>query len=96
VADEVVNDAEHHRYVLRHDGEVAGFAEYRMAADDRIVLTHTEIDDRFEGQGLGSGLARGVLDDIRAHGWQVVARCPFMAEYIRRHPDYADLTRSRS
>jgi uncharacterized protein len=96
VPDEVVNDAEHHRYVIRHDGEVAGFVEYRMAAPDRIVLTHTEIDERFEGHGLGSTLATRVLDDIRVQGWQVVPRCPFMAEYIRRHPQYADLTLARA
>jgi len=94
--DELVNDAEHHRYELRVDGEVAGFVEYRFAGDDRIVLTHTEVDERFEGHGIGSRLARGVLDDARAHGWQVVPRCPFIAEYIRRHPDYADLTQSHA
>jgi predicted GNAT family acetyltransferase len=94
--DDVANDAEHHRYVIRHDGDVAGFAEYRMAAPDRIVLTHTEIDERFEGHGLGSALAKAVLDDIRGRGWQVVPRCPFMADYIRRHPEYADLTKSRA
>ena len=94
--DDVVNDAEHHRYVIRHDGDIAGFAEYRMAAPERIVFTHTEIDERFEGHGLGSTLARFVLDDSRAHGWQVVPRCPFIAEYISRHPEYADLTQSRA
>ena len=96
MADEVVNDAEHHRYVIHHDGEVAGFADYRMASPDRIVVTHTEIDERFEGHGLGSELAKAVLDDIRAHAWQVVPRCPFIADYIHRHPEYADLTRSRA
>ena len=96
MAEELVNDAEHHRYELRVNGEVAGFVEYRFAAEDRIVFTHTEVDERFEGHGLGSKLARGVLDEARARGWQVVPRCPFIAEYIQRHPDYADLTRSRA
>jgi predicted GNAT family acetyltransferase len=93
--DELVNNAEHHRYELRVDGEVAGVVEYRFAGEGRIVLIHTEVDERFEGHGLGSRLARGVLDDARAHGWQVVPRCPFIADYIRQHPDYADLTKSK-
>jgi predicted GNAT family acetyltransferase len=96
MADELVNDAAHHRYELRHDGEVAGVVEYRFAGEGRIVMTHTEVDERFEGHGIGSMLAKGALDDARAHGWQVVPRCPFIAEYIRRHPDYADLVRSAS
>ena len=76
--------------------KVAGFVEYRFAGEGRIVLTHTEVDERFEGHGLGGRLAEGVLDDARAHGWQVVPRCPFIADYIRRHPDYADLTMSKA
>jgi predicted GNAT family acetyltransferase len=94
--DELVNNAELHRYELRIDGEVAGVVEYRFAGEGRIVLIHTEVDERFEGHGLGGRLAQGVLDDARAHGWQVVSRCPFIAEYIRRHPDYADLTQSKA
>jgi uncharacterized protein len=96
VPDELVNDAALHRYELRTDGGVAGFVEYRFAGDDKIVLTHTEVDERFEGHGIGSRLARGVLDDVRAHGWQLVPRCPFIAEYVRRHPEYADLTQSHA
>jgi len=93
--DELVNNAEQHRYELRIDGEVAGVVEYRFAGEGRIVLTHTEVDERYEGHGLGSRLARGALDDARAHGWQVVPRCPFIAEYIQHHPEYADLTKSK-
>jgi predicted GNAT family acetyltransferase len=96
MADELVNDAAHHRYLFRVDGEVAGFVEYRFAGDERIVLTHTEVDERFEGHGVGSRIAKAVLDDARSHGWQVVPRCPFIAEYIQRHPEYDDLTKARA
>jgi predicted GNAT family acetyltransferase len=36
-------------------------------------------------------LARGALDAIRAQGLKVVARCPFIASFIKRHPEYEDL-----
>jgi predicted GNAT family acetyltransferase len=52
---------------------------------------HTEIADEFEGHGLGHTLARGVLDDIRTRGLHVVAQCPFVAKYLRDHPEYGDL-----
>jgi hypothetical protein len=55
------------------------------------VLLHTVIDPDYEGHGVGSALARGALDDVRARGMSVVARCPFIAEYITRHDEYADL-----
>jgi predicted GNAT family acetyltransferase len=79
------------RYVVFADGDPAGFALYRLRGD-RMTLTHTEIDPAFEGRGLGGELARYVLDDVRARGLELEPLCPFMAGYIRRHPDeYLDL-----
>jgi predicted GNAT family acetyltransferase len=79
------------RFEARVDGDVAGFAAYDKA-DDRIVFTHTEVDDAFEGQGVGSALARGALDAVRAEGGhRVVPQCSFIRGWIDKHPDYQDL-----
>jgi uncharacterized protein len=72
-------------------GVVAGFAAYRRY-DDRIVFTHTEVDDAFEGRGVGSTLVKASLDAVRGEGLRVVAQCPFVKSYIQQHPEYADLT----
>jgi predicted GNAT family acetyltransferase len=56
-----------------------------------VIIAHTEIDERREGEGLGSELVRGVLDHIRASGKTVIPTCAFTAAYIHRHPEYADL-----
>ena len=74
------------RYELFVDGKVAGFAEYRLH-DGRIELIHTEIEAGHEGAGLGSRLARAVLDDVRDRGLPIEPRCEFMAAYIARHTD---------
>ncbi|HEY0775147.1 MAG TPA: GNAT family N-acetyltransferase [Nocardioidaceae bacterium] len=71
-------------------GVVAGFAEYRDLGGVR-VFTHTEVDDAYEGQGIGSALARGALDDVRDRGMTLRAKCPFIKSYIENHPEYADL-----
>jgi predicted GNAT family acetyltransferase len=87
----VVTDVpDQHRYEVRLDGELAGFAVYHRRGG-RIYLVHTEVDPAFEGKGIGSALARGVLDAERAKGEPVVPLCPFMRGYIDRHPDDADL-----
>jgi predicted GNAT family acetyltransferase len=87
----VTNNEAEKRYEARLDGELAG-AAYYDTADDLIVFTHTEVDEAFEGHGVGSALARGALDDVRADGRrQVIARCPFIRGWIERHPDYQDL-----
>ena len=88
---EVTDNEAEKRYEARVDGELAGSAYYD-SADDLIVFTHTEVDDAFEGQGVGSILARTALDAVRADGRRkVIARCPFIKGWIDRHPDYQDL-----
>jgi uncharacterized protein len=78
------------RYEVTVDGELAGFSEYRQVEGTR-VFTHTEVFDAYEGMGVGSTLARGALDDVRARARGLVAVCPFIAAYLERHGEYADL-----
>jgi uncharacterized protein len=78
------------RYEIRLDGEVAGAIYYRLEGDV-ILLDHTEVEDRFEGRGLGSQLARGTLDDLRSRGLGVLPHCGFVRSYISRHDEYLDL-----
>jgi predicted GNAT family acetyltransferase len=73
------------------DDRLVAISEYELPRADVIMFLHTEVDPEFEGQGLGSVLASTVLDQVRARGLKVVARCPFIAAYIRRHREYADL-----
>lgn len=87
----VVTDAsERSRFEVHFDGELAGFAEYRLRSD-RIVFTHTEVDDRFQGHGLAGRLARHALDAARAAGLRVTPLCPYIAKWIGEHPEYVDL-----
>jgi predicted GNAT family acetyltransferase len=79
------------RYEASDDtGVVAGFAQYTMR-DGTLVFTHTEVDDAFEGRGVGSALARGALDDVRERGLPVRPDCEFIRGYIEKHEEYADL-----
>lgn len=88
---EVTDNEAEKRYEARVDGELAGVAFYDTA-DDLIVFTHTEVEESYEGKGVGSTLARAALDDVRADGRRkVIARCPFIKGWIDRHPDYQDL-----
>lgn len=78
------------RYDIVVDGKLAGFARYARKGK-RIIFVHTEIDEAYEGQGLGSQLAKGALEDARARGLSVVPLCPFIERYIDRHAEYGDL-----
>ncbi len=86
----VVDNPEEQRFEVLLGDEVAGFVQYR-ARPGLIALIHTEVDDRFEGQGLASKLIAFALDDARARGLAVLPFCPFANEYIQRHSEYVDL-----
>ena len=86
----VTDNAEAERYEIRVDGSLAGFAEYRGHTDTR-TFTHTEIDERYEGRGLGCELVKQALDDVRRQGVQVIPICPFVKAYLGKHPEYLDL-----
>jgi hypothetical protein len=85
----VRDNASEHRYDILVDGDLAGFAVYRDEPGRRIFV-HTKVDPDYEGQGIGSSLARGALEDARARGLATVARCPFIAAYVARHPEFAN------
>lgn len=88
---EVHDNRDEARYEIWTGGRRAGFAEYRRGPGS-ITFVHTEIDPEHEGAGLGSRLARAALDDARDRQLTVVPLCPFIADYIRHHPDdYLDL-----
>lgn len=87
---EVADNPELSRYEAAVDGKVAGFVEYR-ATDGAVILVHTEVDDAYEGQGVGSALARAVLDDLLDRSdRRVKVVCPFIKAWLERHPDYQE------
>jgi uncharacterized protein len=86
----LVRNDEAHRYELQVHGQVVAFTDFRVRPG-YLVMIHTETDPVFEGRGYGSALVKGLLTDVRARGEKIKVDCPFVAGYIERHPEYADL-----
>jgi len=80
-----------HRYEIRVDGELAGFTQY-LDRDAQRVFYHTEVDEAFAGQGLASVLVRQALTETREAGRRVVPVCPYVAKFVQRHEEFADVT----
>lgn len=85
----VRDNAGRHRFELDADGHIA-FANYKREGGVLTVM-HTEVPKALNGKGIGSALVRGLLDLARAQGLKVVPLCPFVAAYMDKHPEYADL-----
>ena len=80
-----------HRYEILIGGRLAGFTEYRDR-DAQRVFFHTEIDEAFAGQGLASVLVRQALSDVRISGKRIVPVCPYVAKFLQKHDEFADIT----
>jgi uncharacterized protein len=86
----VTDATERNRFIATVDGGRAGFIVYRLRPG-LLALIHTEVDERFEGRGIGGRLARFALEQAREKGLEVLPFCPFVNEWMRRHPDFNDL-----
>jgi hypothetical protein len=60
-------------------------------AKSAIILIHMEVPKPHERHGFGTELTIGVLDRLRHQGKKIIVACPFVAAYIRKHPEYNDL-----
>ena len=85
----VRDNSQRHRFELDAEGHVA-FSNYTRDGATLTIL-HTEVPQELNGKGIGSALVRGLLDIARAEKLKVVPRCPFVAGYIAKHPEYTDL-----
>ena len=87
----VIDNPEEHRFELALEGEDIAAAYYRIDENGRVVLTHTEVPFEYGGQGIGTRLAQGVFDLIRASGRKAVLKCSFMARFYTTHREYDDI-----
>ena len=71
-------------------GDYFALIDY-IPAGSNIVFTHTEVPKVFEGQGVASKMAKTALEYAKENGLQVIPLCPFVAAYIRKHPEYQPL-----
>jgi predicted GNAT family acetyltransferase len=89
----VINNTEAQRFEAEL-GDDRAVANYHLK-NNIIIFTHTEVPEVMEGKGVAGRLIKTALDAARVEHYQVVPLCPFVAAYIRRHPEYQDLVMPR-
>lgn len=82
----LIDNTERKRFELVADSHTA-FIEY-MIMGGKIFLTHTEVPKALEGKGIGSAIVKLALEETEARGLKLVPLCPFVAAYIKRHPEW--------
>ena len=90
----VTHDTALQRFEAHADGFVAFLSYTREGAV--VVMDHTYVPDAFRGRGVGATLVRAALDEARRQNWTIVPRCSFVAAFIGRNPEFAELVRRRA
>ncbi len=85
----VLENKERKRFEADFEGKKA-IIEY-IRAEDKMYLTHTEVPKELEGKGVASSMTKTVLQQIKDEGLQLVPLCPFIAAYLKRHPEWKDI-----
>jgi predicted GNAT family acetyltransferase len=81
----IVDNPAEHRFELQQDGERAELVYERTP--ERLTIIHTEVPASMQGGGVGGQLVRAAVAEARRAGLQLVVRCPFAREYLKKHPD---------
>ncbi|MBC5782273.1 N-acetyltransferase [Ramlibacter sp. USB13] len=89
------DNAERHRFELLVGEEVAAYSEYNVLKN-ALLFTHTEVLPAHEGKGFGSRLVAYALGQVRERGLHAIPACPFVAAYIRKHPEMLDVVSEES
>ncbi|MEV8092299.1 GNAT family N-acetyltransferase [Streptomyces nigra] len=91
VTERLIDNSDQGRFELYRDDDLVGWLYRTRLRPNRYALRHTEVASSHQHQGVGSALARRVLDEIRSREGTITAICPFMVDYLRRTTTYADL-----
>jgi uncharacterized protein len=88
----VSNNEAESQFEWTDGGEVAVLT-YRLEPGS-IVFVHTGVPEKLQDHGVAGELAAAGLEFARQKRWTVVPLCPFVAAYVKRHPEYLDLVRT--
>lgn len=86
----IVVNQEKKRFELEVEGKIA-YIEYILNNENIMFLTHTEVPVGLEGKGVGSTIVSKVLDYIKENGYTLAPLCPFVAAYVKRHPERKEI-----
>ncbi|MDB5199323.1 MAG: N-acetyltransferase [Chitinophagaceae bacterium] len=85
----ITNNIKQSRFETQIDGEFA-YVDYRFYKDD-IALMHTFVPEIGRGKGISSTLAKFALEYVKEQNLKLMVYCPFIAKYIKLHPEYESL-----
>lgn len=86
----VSHDPARGAFTARIEGHEA-YLRYLPAGEGVLDYATTFVPETLRGRGIASDIVRQALDYARAGGWRVIPSCWFVADFLKKHPEYGDL-----
>jgi predicted GNAT family acetyltransferase len=82
-------------FTVAVEGKSVGLMAFVVREGQRVFL-HTEVEKAYGGRGLATVLIAEGLSATRNDGLRIVAVCPMVAAYVKKHHEYDDIVDSPS
>jgi len=77
-------------FIMDQNTEIA-LMHYRIAGTEKIIIDHTEVNEGYEGKGLGKQLVKAGVEYARTRHIKILPLCPFAKKIFDLTPDFADV-----
>ena len=78
-------------FFIDEDGEWIAELAYVLSGNGEMTITHTEVDDKLQGQGIGEDLVRKAVEFARENNLTITAQCKFAKKVIDETPEFQDV-----
>ena len=87
---EITHNPANDRFEVWIDGKLSKL-DYIQEAKN-FVIAHVGVYPEHRGQGIAGKIVEAALQYARENGLRVIPMCSYAAAYIRRNPQYMELT----
>ncbi|UFH31364.1 N-acetyltransferase [Chryseobacterium sp. C-71] len=85
------NDEKHGSFEAVIDGNRAGLMTYTWAGEDRLIIDHTEVEDAYNGKGVGKEMLIKAVEFARENNKKIIPLCPFAKATFQKNEDLRDV-----
>ncbi|MCI3938480.1 N-acetyltransferase [Chryseobacterium aahli] len=85
------NNEKHGSFEAVIDGNRAGLMTYTWAGEDRFIIDHTEVDDAYNGKGVGKEMLIKAVEFARENSKKIIPLCPFAKATFQKNEDLRDV-----
>lgn len=85
------NDEKHGSFEATIDGSKAGLMTYTWAGEERFIIDHTEVEEAYNGKGVGKEMLIKAVEFARENGKKIIPLCPFAKATFQKNEDLQDV-----